>query len=319
MIAPKRQPIKVKRAPRKRLREHKHKAAKPANPSQPRIAKVAVRRPRKQRPTTSLPTTVLIDDRAGSRDLIKYPPFNDESCAHLARLGSADICFTGNGPDGKVNVGVELKSIMDLVSSMDNGRVAATQLPAMLDEYDVVWLLVYGRIRQAPSSNQLQVWRAGAFRNCNLGTRPIPYAMLTGFLMSLNEVGVNYMQVEDMRDAAGWLEELVKWRSKPYGKHKSLRAFDQSRKVTGQEKRKNRVVLMPKLAENIKLRARVANALPTLGYQRAVAAAHQWTVRQMVNASAEEWAGLETVDVATGKKKRLGSSAGAAVAGVMDW
>ena len=73
---------------------------------------------------------MLIDDRAGSRDLIKYEPVR--STGELCRLDSADVCLTGNGPNDAVLIGVEVKSIWDLISSINTGRLQATQIPAML-------------------------------------------------------------------------------------------------------------------------------------------------------------------------------------------
>jgi hypothetical protein len=264
--------------------------------------------------------TVLIDDRVGSRDVIEYPPF--DKCGELSRLNSGDVCFAGNGPDGPVMVGVELKSVEDLLSATDNGRIQGTQLPAMLAEYDVCWLLYYGRVRQAPLSNQLQVWRAGEWRNHYFGKRPTYYGMLSGFLIGLQEIGVNVQHVEDKRQAVDWLAELVRWRCKPWAKHKSLRAFDQSRVVRStptNDKRTNRASLMPVVDERTELRGRTALQWPSLGYERAMAAADLYTVKQMVNLTADQWAELETVDRATGKRKKFGKGVGAAVVAAVNW
>lgn len=264
--------------------------------------------------------TVLIDDRAGSRDLIKYHPF--DKCGHLARLDSADVSFVGYGADGPVRVGVELKSVTDLISSMDNGRVQATQVRKMVDEYDVVWLLYYGEFRQAPNSNCLQVMKKGEFRNYYLGTRAVPYGMLTGFLISLHEVGVSTMRVHDFREAANWLEELVRWRSKPWDKHKSLRALDESGKVhraTANQRTKHRASLLPTIDERTEQRARIAKQLPALGYERALVVAEKWSVEQMVRATVEEWSELETVDRASGMTKKFGKGVGEAVWRTLRW
>ena len=67
-------------------------------------------------------TLILIDDRAGSAPFASIPPLCD--CSVLCHLDSADAMITGNGPDDStVLVGVEIKSIPDLLSSMQSGRI----------------------------------------------------------------------------------------------------------------------------------------------------------------------------------------------------
>lgn len=255
---------------------------------------------------------ILIDDRAGSRNLMSYPPF--DKCATLCRLDSADFAFVGNGPDGKVMVGVELKSITDLLGSTDNGRVQATQLPAMLDEYDDVWLLYYGAYRPSPDSHCLQVWLKGQWRNYYIGTRPVPYGYLEAFLIGLQAIGINVKYVPDEGQAAAWLAELVRWRTKSWGAHKSLRTFDRSRKITDGRQRKNkdgnRASLMPTVDDHTLLKAKFAAALPTLGYERGIAAArHFKSVFDMVIADEDDWAEVTTTSRKTGRKMRIGPSA----------
>jgi len=59
---------------------------------------------------------VLIDDRAGSQDLIRYSPL--DSTSELTRLDAGDALITGNGPDDSIlTIGIELKTIADLLSS----------------------------------------------------------------------------------------------------------------------------------------------------------------------------------------------------------
>jgi ERCC4-type nuclease len=269
---------------------------------------------------------VLIDYRAGSKELLKYPPFDE--CGELCEIKSAkgeaagDVMFYGNGAQGRVSVGVELKSIDDLMSSSSNGRLQGTQLPVMLDEYDVVWLLYYGDVRPAPGSCALQIWRKGQWRNHYVGNRQVPYSYFSGFIISLQEVGINVAHARDISEAAAWLAELVRWRTKPWHKHKSLRQFDRSRRVTNgvvNGKQANRAALMPVLDERTQLRAQTALALPTLGMERALAAAERWSVREMANAGVEEWAELATVDRGTGKRKRLGKVSAEAVVRALNW
>ena len=285
-------------------------------------SKPSKRRARRRAVTGLADSIVLIDTSVGSRDLIHYPPFDE--CGEHAKLNSGDVCFVGNGPTGLVTVGVELKELNELITSTDNNRLQGTQLPRMLDEYNEVWLLYYGVYRASPVGNQLQLRYGGQWRNHYVGKRAVPYVYLEGFLLALTAIGVNVKHVATKAEAAAWLAELVRWRTKPWGKHKSLRGFDQSRTITraresAEVKASGRSTLMPILDERTKMRARTAMAWPALGYERALAAARQWTIKQMATATAEEWAALTTTDRVTGAKKRLGKAAGEAIAGIMDW
>jgi len=284
-------------------------------------------------------TTVLIDYRAGSKELIKYPPFDE--CGELCEIKNAkgeaagDVVFYGNGASGRVSIGVEVKSVDDLMSSSSNGRLQGTQLPVMLDEYDVVWLLYYGDVRPAPGSQALQIWRKGQWRNHYVGNRAVPYSYFTGFIISLQEIGISVAHARDVGEAAAWLGELVRWRIKPWSKHKSLKQFDRSRKVTqahannANGKQANRAGLMPTLDERTRMRAQVAVELSSVGYKRALAAAEVWCIAEMVvgrrltkqeQASvASQWAELTTEDKETGAKKRLGPVAAEAIVRALNW
>lgn len=225
------------------------------------------------------PMTVLIDNRAGSKDLIRYPPLSE--CGELCRLESADACFAGNGPVGSVVVGVEVKSIWDVLSSAGTGRLQATQIPAMLTSYDVGWMVYYGIYRPSPRDGTLEVRRGKLWKTHRIGSRAVPYGYLESLLLDLVVLGINVKLVADMREVATWIGVLYRWWSKPWDKHRGMRTFDNSGAVS----------LMPGMNEGTHLRARVAAQLPGVGFERAVRAAQHFTsVREMIGAGREEWA-----------------------------
>lgn len=221
---------------------------------------------------------LLIDDRAGSKDLMKHEPVR--TLGELTRLDSADVALTGNGPDGTVLVGVEVKSLMDLVSSANTGRLQATQIPAMLNTYDVNWLLYFGIYRVGADSS-VHMFRGGRWRPMRIGNRQVPYGYIEGLLFDLTELGVHVRHVSDIREAAVWLGALSRWWSKPWSKHHGMRVLDKSRSVS----------LMPGMSPKTLQLTKVAAALPAVGFERAIAAAqHFGSVSQMINATADEWA-----------------------------
>jgi ERCC4-type nuclease len=225
------------------------------------------------------PGTIYVDDRTGSRDLMKYKSIS--SCGELCRLDSADVMLIGNGPnDATTLVGVEVKSVWDVLSSANTGRLQATQIPAMLRTYDVSWLLYYGGHRVA-RDGILEVFRHGHWASLKIGNRPVPCGYLEALLLDLSVLGVSTHRALDMAEAAQWIGVLARWWSKPWGKHRGMHTLDRSRDVS----------LMPGMDPAIHQRAKVAAQLPGVGFERAVAAARHFpSVQSMINATADEWA-----------------------------
>lgn len=235
---------------------------------------------------------ILLDPRAGSGHLIAHPPL--DSLATHTELRAGDAAFIGRGPDRQVAVGVEVKSVADLLSSIQTGRLQGTQIPRMREEYDVVWLLVHGR------------WRVGADggllvyneRRCHWFNHPpeghqFTYAYPEKWLMTAVESGVRVRMVEREEEVAAWLGLLAGWWEKRWERHGGMCAFDRSREIPGVVGMENGGML----------RAQVANCLPKLGVKRARAAAEHFpSVRGMINAGVEEWCEVEGVGKGIGER-----------------
>lgn len=252
---------------------------------------------------------LLIDDRAGSRDLIKQPPLAalaEAGTASLSRLDSADVAMSGNGPDGPMLIGVEHKSISDLLSSLDNGRFSSEhngQLPALASTYQLAYLLLYGWYRPNPDSGNLQLGRhwpqkAGPHRitvewkdyGYGMGNgRCLPYSYIESFLCSPSflRFNVKVKHVNTFEESAVWIAALYKTWSKPYDGHSSTQVFNKAGQVPqqGMDLRMHRCALV---ASDLL----AGGDTPGLGHKRAIAAATHFdgSVRRMVNASREEWA-----------------------------
>lgn len=232
---------------------------------------------------------ILIDDRDGSREFMALDPIR--AIGELTRLDSADACIVGNGADGTILVGVEIKSIWDLLSSMGTGRLQATQIPAMLDTYQVNWLLYYGEYRPG-DDGRLMLRKGAGWKSMKLGKRPVPYGYLESFLCDMAAIGFNIKHTHDVRTAAVWLGALHRWWSKRWTDHKGMRTLDHSREIS----------LMPGMTPEIHLRAKVAAQLPGVGFERAISAArHFASVVDMVTATSDEWARIPGIGKVIGK------------------
>jgi ERCC4-type nuclease len=190
------------------------------------------------------------------------------------------VAICGNGPHGPVLVGVEVKSVYDLVSSINTGRLQATQIPAMLATYDINWLLYFGSYRPG-KDGRLEIRAGDKWKALKLGDRPVPYGYMEALLLDLAALGVHVHRVHDIREAAQWLGVLYRWWSKAWSKHHGMRTLDNSRDLS----------LMPGMDADTLQRAKVAAQLPAVGFERALAAAqHFSSVSAMINASPDEWA-----------------------------
>lgn len=265
--------------------------------SKPKVMKRTGRRKQGKRTAGSVPpkdwdlAPVLVDDRAGSVDLVKYHPL--KRSGQLTRLRSGDVMIVGKGPGGKpILVGIEVKSVSDLIGSIDNGRLQGKQLPEMLQDYDDTWLLTYGDYR-CSDHGDLQTKVRGKWVEYVYGGKAgaaLPYVYLEAFLHTATAVGVRHRHVYGTpRDVSLWVGGLARWWNKPWAKHGGMKTLDQP----------GRPGLMPDVDRDTHLRARVAACLPGLGYKRAVDVATQFgSVRQMVLADREQW--LEVPGVGDG-------------------
>lgn len=244
---------------------------------------------------------ILIDDRAGSSDLISHPPLS--TSATLCRLDSADVCITGHGPSGPILVGVEVKSLSDLISSLSNGRLPARQIRAMLAEYDISYLLIYG-VYRCGSDGSLETLRGKSWYPTVAG--PYGYLQIEAGLMAIEDVGVRVKHISVLAkngkdgaiaQCARWIGHLAHRYGKEWDKHSTFQKFDNSRRIS----RSSPVTVLPVMDEDVRKRAEVAAKLPGVGYKRGVAAAkHFPSILDMAIATGREWAEVAGVGKVVG-------------------
>lgn len=245
---------------------------------------------------------IIIDDRDGSRELASYPVLADR-CV-LGTLEFGDAMMSGHGPDGgTLTVGVEVKSIHDLLSSISTGRLGGHQIPGMLRSYDRCCLLIYGDWRPGSDGN-LQIRKGSSWRTYHIGRRLMPWAYVEGFLLTCwFKAGIPTMRACDKEQAATWLAILDRWLDKPWEKHKALEVWDRSKELAAP----------PESDPTEELIARVASQLPAIGWDRGWAAAkHFDSVSAMMDAPWEEWKQIPRIGptiakaVTTAIKRRKG-------------
>lgn len=170
---------------------------------------------------------IYVDDRTGSVELIPvFQSHRAQPAVMTKRLAAADMCFTGQGPEGlPVMVGIERKSIVsgDMLSSMRTGRFSGEQLPKLLDNYEFPFLIVEGwdRVRINYQTGLLEKLDGRYWRPLKAaGQQPVLALELTSFLSTIETmtpVKIHYTDNE-----RGTVEDLVRlqhWFSTPWDKH----------------------------------------------------------------------------------------------------
>lgn len=187
-----------------------------------------------------------------------------EMLTYLADVGvesylhSGDIAFAGNGPNGDLMVGVEVKKVADLVSSIETGRLADTQMPRMRDDYQQKYILIIGQWG-CNEDGELTVLREGRMKRFRRHPK-LHYVRVAAFILEAQIAGFHVHTAGSCAEAAHWVKIVAHWWDKPWDKHRALHKFDESG-----------TALMPHPDAMTDFLARVAKALPNVGYERAMA------------------------------------------------
>lgn len=281
-------------------------------------------------PNPPLPCpVVLISNAEGSKHLVNYPPLNSPGVGVLINLPSTDCVFYGNGdpnpPISKptISVGVEVKSLIDLLTGFDDGRLFATQVPKLLAAHDVRYLVFYGVFRCSPSDGlTLQELKSHHYPNrqsftrwsdVKLGSRSVRYGFLVSRLDKLSRLGVIHDHAPDMSHCgpaaptipdlthvALWVGALARSYAKPYTEQTAaFHTFDNSRdSVPGKYDLT--------LDSTTKQIAKLVFSFPGIGWDRAFALAqHYASFLDICLASVESLAEVCTVS-GDGRRVRFG-------------
>lgn len=232
---------------------------------------------------------IQVDDRAGSAQLA--PLLRNMGCeVDLCRMDFGDVAFQGFGANGDpVQVGIEVKSLDDVVACITSGRFAGHQLPGLIQCYDHVFLLVQGQWRARQSDGVLEQYkstsRGNYWNEVGGGQRRWLWRDVESWLTSMSIMGgLRVHRVPEYREGAMWLKTLYGWFQKE--DHKSHMVI-----YSGKELYQDTALLVrPSLAR------RVAKELPGIGLVRSAEVAHQFpTLELMVAATVKEWTKVEGV------------------------
>lgn len=240
---------------------------------------------------------ILVDDQAGSKDLHPYiKKLTPDVIMTRMDPPYGDVAWTGNGPNNRaITVGVEYKTIDDLLTCIGDGRFVAHQLPGLLETYDRTYLVVEGRLRPDRNTGILQKLRGERWCDIAKGGRYFTYADLEHWYNSIEEQAqVRVVKTYDEWETARWVVARHSWYQKEWEAHAALKQFH---------------VPPPPGALFIKpsFLRRVAKEFPEIGWDRSQpVAAYFGNVFRMVTAAAEEWAKIVVGEDKNGHQLTIG-------------
>jgi ERCC4-type nuclease len=226
---------------------------------------------------------ILIDDRVGSKDLLKYFPKGE---AKLARLQYADASFMGKDSQGVCSVGVERKKLEDLLSSMQTGRLAGSQLIGLTNTYDVVYLIIEGvwRVGADGVLEKLKGRKRRAWKPVILGQRRYMARELDSFLNTLQmKVGVLVRESGTARHTAMIIRNLYGW-------------FQKDEHISHLAIHKNRFRDEEVLLSRPPLVRRVAAELDGVGWKRSLEVSKVFpSVLELSQANEKDWESIKGI------------------------
>jgi len=236
---------------------------------------------------------ILVDRRVGSKDLLT-PLRALHLEAEIVELEFADVAFSGKGPKGQsVDIGIELKTLNDLVGSLRSGRLAGHQLPGLRAQYDHAWLVVEGMWR-ADDRGQVVTYQGKSRGWCSLHAH-CSASEMEKQLLTLELCGGLHVRYTNARsDTVRFLGNLYRWWTDVALDHHTSHL----------------VVHEPPTFVPIDAWRQLFTKLPGVGIKASKAVAEHFnnSVRLAARATVSEWADIRVVDESTGKSRRLGTA-----------
>lgn len=180
---------------------------------------------------------ILIDQRIGSKELLPLTTRLGVK-SELGDLEFGDVAFEGHGPKGTISVGIERKTLHDLLNCIDDSRLSGHQLIGLKQMYDVRVLMVEGHWKpHDPQGLMMEGFNNG----CSWGyvshrSQRTMYAKAYRYLISVSLSGVIVTHTRDLFHSAFNICEWFHYFQKPWGGHTSLQELQKINIPTLQSK-----------------------------------------------------------------------------------
>lgn len=220
--------------------------------------------------------SLLVDNRTGSKEFHRaLSKFLPDVRVKVRRLPCADFQFRGNGPNGPVVVGIERKTVAEMVGTASRKRFTSGQLPKMLKAYGPdTWLLIEGH---AEADRWDGLLTAGKYEAAYDGRMMYDHWIMRRATL-LRKSRVMVVCTRNKTETARAVVALYQWYQKRWKDHKSAYAVE--------EQQVDAVIFSERT-----WRRQVLAQFPGVGWERSRKAARYFlSVYDAVNATPQAWA-----------------------------
>ncbi len=234
---------------------------------------------------------ILVDDRKGSAELLQ--PLRRVTTvvpSLIQRLEFGDIAFEGWGPGGRKMIGVERKTLHDMLHCIDDSRFTGHQMVGMRDYYWKSYLLVEGTWRpHDPDGTLMEGYNGGSWRELRYRTQRVRYSKLRRYLFSIELAGVTVLYTRDIAHTAYDIVELYHYFQKRWEDHTSLMEIQQ--------------VAIPTLKGKPSLVRKWANDIEDIGVKLSQDAERMFrTPIRLAEADERDWLRIHGIGVTTAQR-----------------
>lgn len=243
---------------------------------------------------------ILVDSRDGpdkNHEInYRFRTFLSNVCgipSEESHLDYGDYALEGNGPDGNILVGIERKTLRNLISSMRDGQYNEQRI-GMKNTYKVSILAVEGLWIENESDGSILIGKEGGkywyplTLNQDSGRR-VRYSEVYRYLLSVALSGVLVSHSYSLLHTAWNVAEVFKYFSKPWDQHQSLL--------------ETKLINIPSLDFHPPLVREWAARVDHIGIKRSIEAQNIFkTPIRLANAEEEEWLGISGIGTATAAK-----------------
>jgi ERCC4-type nuclease len=239
--------------------------------------------------------TVFVDDRVGSRELLR--PLKRAGCSvKETRLDFGDVIVPVNGPQGEIRIAVERKRVDEMVGAIMDPRFTSRQLPGLLTHFPLSYLVIEGGYRQGPQGELLVGWG----REAGFTKQRFLYDTFEHFLLSIeiqttlhNAGRLRVKRTQSLYETVAFVAAMASWGRKRWQDHGSFKVVDEARVGSSREVG----------FEEQSTKRSVAAQLPGVYWKRSAAAAsHFPSIFQMIIAGEQKWRGVEGIGPKTAKR-----------------
>lgn len=248
---------------------------------------------------------IIVDTSIGSRELMDKIRALGYPCDRQ-KMPFSDAYFEGYGPEGLVGIGIERKRIQDMLDCIDSGRFTGHQRVGMKQTCRFSFLILEGYWKPNPHTGMLLEGRYGKdgkffwSEDRPNGMRPVPYAKLRRYLISLGLGGVIVSYTRDVDHTAYDICEIYQWFQKSWRKHTALLAMHLGAPWEYANEESRSLMSLPVLAGKPPLVRRWAKELSGIGVKLSEDAARVFnTPLKLATGDESQWLKVPGVGIKT--------------------